>query len=261
MSLRVAAIQTPLHWEQPDANRAMLEEKIHSIQVPVDVIVLPEMFTTGFSMNTQIAEQWRTITLKWMQNMAAHTQALLLGSVMTKEGGRCYNRLVWMEPEGTPYFYDKRHLFRMAGEHEKYASGLERLVRPWRGWNICPLVCYDLRFPVWSRNRAQKHDLEYDFLIYVANWPAPRAGQWQALLRARAIENQAYCLGVNRVGLDGNGVNYAGNSGLYSHLGEALYEAEDREEIAVLELKKADLEAWRQKFPAWRDADAFALGQ
>ncbi|MBD0257717.1 MAG: nitrilase family protein, partial [Cytophagales bacterium] len=188
--LRVTLIQTALHWESPEANLAMLEEKLWLIGEPTDVVVLPEMFTTGFTMNAPaLAEPMNLTAFKWLKGQAARTGAVVTGSYIVKENGRYFNRLVWMQPDGVYYVYDKRHLFRMAHEHDTYAAGRERLVVEWKGWRICPMVCYDLRFPVWSRNDARA---PYDLLLYVANWPGIRRSAWKTLLRARAIENLAY---------------------------------------------------------------------
>jgi predicted amidohydrolase len=169
--LKVTLIQTELYWENPIANLAMLEEKIAQIEEETDLIVLPEMFSTAFSMNTTLAEPMNLTTFKWMKQQAAQTKAVILGSVMIREGEKVFNRMIWMQPDGQFQTYDKRHLFRMGNEHSHYEGGNKRLIATLKGWNICPLICYDLRFPVWSRNVAQ----EYDLLIYVANWPAARA--------------------------------------------------------------------------------------
>ena len=260
-NLKVTIIQPFLHWENPEANRAMLEEKISNIGV-TDVLVLPEMFTTGFSMNAStLAEPMNFHTTKWMQNMAAKTNALILGSVIIKEGNNFFNRLIWMQPDGVCNTYDKRHLFRMAEEEKVYTSGNSLLVGEWRGWRICPLVCYDLRFPVWSRNQFNKQtkELGYDLLVYVANWPAARSLHWQTLLKARAIENLSFVVGVNRVGADGKGILYDGHSAIISPKGETLLESVDKESIETLELNKQELTDWRAKFPAYLDADDFKI--
>jgi omega-amidase len=260
-NLKVTVIQTDLHWENPEANRAMLEEKISNVG-STDVIVLPEMFTTGFTMNVvALAEPMNFHTTKWMQNMATKTNALILGSVIIKEGKDFFNRMIWMEPNGTCKTYDKRHLFRMGDEHTFFSGGSSRLVAEWRGWKICPLVCYDLRFPVWSRNQFNKQtqSLDYDLLIYVANWPAIRSQHWQTLLKARAIENQSYVVGVNRVGADGKGILYDGHSAILNPKGETLMESIGEESIQTLEINKQELLDWRKKFPAYFDADDFRI--
>ena len=263
-NLRITTIQTNLHWENPTANLAMLEEKISSISEPTDVIVLPEMFTTGFSMNVQaLAEPMNFHTTKWMKQMAAKTGALLLGSLIVKEENTCFNRLIWMEPNGNFKTYDKRHLFRMADEDKIYSAGKNLLIAEWKGWKICPMVCYDLRFPVWSRNRFDKdsNSLRYDVLVYVGNWPAARTHHWQALLKARAIENLSYVVGVNRVGKDGKNVEYGGHSSITSPQGEEVYQAHAQEEIRTTELNAEEFKNWRAKFPAYLDGDDFELSR
>src|SRR5690606_24430266 len=199
--LRITIIQTSLHWQDASANRTMFSEKLAAAAPATDLIVLPEMFTTGSSMDAAgLAEDAEGPTLQWMKEEAVRYSAVLTGSVMVKEGDNYYNRLYWVRPDGTYEHYDKRHLFRMAKEHHSYTPGKEKLLVELKGWNICPLVCYDLRFPVWSRNTGS----QYDLLLYVANWPKPRANAWSTLLQARAIENLSYVVGVNRVGTDGN---------------------------------------------------------
>jgi omega-amidase len=261
-NLRITLLQADLYWEDPTANRAALEEKIWRLDHPGDVIVLPEMFTTGFTMRARpLAEPMQLHTFKWMRQMAAQTDALMLGSYIVQEQGSCYNRLVWMQPDGAFYTYDKRHLFRMAGEHEVYMPGNSRLVSEWKGWRICPMICYDLRFPVWSRNRYRQdlNRMEYDLLVFVANWPSARIEAWDVLLRARAIENLCYTAGVNRTGTDGNGIAHAGHSAVYSPRGECLSFAGEGEAVISTELSFEDLEQYRQKFSAWMDADSFSL--
>ena len=261
-NLTVTLIQSNLHWESPGANRAMFEEKIWKIGKPTDIIVLPEMFTTGFSMNAgPLAEVMNQSSHKWMKQMAHQTGALILGSIIAKENGHYFNRLLWVEPGGESKTYDKRHLFRMADEHQVYSSGKHRLTAQWKGWNICPLVCYDLRFPVWSRNvwSPLKKAMDYDALIYVASWPQVRVSSWDALLRARAIENLAYVVGVNRVGVDKLGVGYNGHSAVIDPRGASVFTAEESETIATVTLNSQSLEEYRLKFPAHLDADDFRL--
>jgi omega-amidase len=260
-NLKVTVIQTNLHWENPEANRAMLEEKISGIGA-TDVILLPEMFTTGFTMNAAaLAEPMNFHTTKWMKNMASKTGALILGSIIIKEGNSFFNRLIWMQPDGVHKTYDKRHLFRMGEEDKVYTSGNTLLIGEWKGWKICPLVCYDLRFPVWSRNRFNKktQSLDYDLLVYVANWPAIRSKHWQTLLKTRAIENQSFVVGANRVGADGKGILYDGHSVVISPKGETMIESIGEETIQTLELNKQELTDWRAKFPAYLDADDFKI--
>jgi predicted amidohydrolase len=212
--LKLTLIQSEIHWEDTEANLAMFEEKIWQIGGSTDVIVLPEMFTTGFTMAAaKLAEHMNMRTFKWMKQMADQTGALIMGSYIVTVHDRFYNRLLWMEPGGQFKTYDKRHLFRMANEHKTFAAGESLLIATWKGWRICPLICYDLRFPVWSRNRwdATQERPFYDVAVYVANWPTARVDAWDALLKARAIENLCYVVGVNRVGQDGNGIEYNGH--------------------------------------------------
>jgi omega-amidase len=254
-------IQTPLHWQEPESNRAMLEEKLWQMTGPVDVVILPEMFTTGFTMNPDpVAEVMHMATLKWMKQMAAQLGAVVTGSYIVKESNQYYNRLIWMEPAGAFAQYDKRHLFRMAGEHQHYGAGNQRLVVEWKGWQICPLICYDLRFPVWSRNVTPGMKAPaYDLLLFVANWPEPRVSAWDALLKARAIENLSYVAGVNRIGTDGNSVSYVGHSAVYGPKGEVLWEGRHEEVQGEVRLSGLELIQYREKFPAYLDADGFEL--
>lgn len=260
--LNVTLIQSELYWEEIGANLSSLEEKIWQINGPTDVIVLPEMFTTGFTMNAAtLAEHMNMRTFKWMRQVAEQTGALIVGSYIVVEDGKYFNRLLWMEPGGIFKTYDKRHLFRMAAEHNTYSQGNALLLAEWKGWRVCPLVCYDLRFPVWSRNRFDKdlNGLSYDLLIYVANWPSARVEAWDALLQARAIENLCYSVGVNRVGMDGNGIPYNGHSAVYSPKGETLFYQEDLETIKTVALNGEELRSYREKFPAYLDADDFSI--
>jgi omega-amidase len=260
--LKITLIQSDLHWEDIGANLAMFEEKIWQIGEPTDVIVLPEMFTTGFTMNAvDLGERMNLRTFKWMKQMAAQTGALVLGSFIANVHDRFYNRLLWMEPDGNFKTYDKRHLFRMADEHEVYASGESLLIGHWKGWRICPLICYDLRFPVWSRNRWNPvlKKLSYDVVIYVANWPKVRIHAWESLLKARALENLSYAVGVNRVGVDGLGVEYNGLSAIISPKGETLFSFDGIETIRTTTLSANSLQAYRDKFPAYLDADDFSI--
>ncbi len=261
-NLRITAIQTALHWEDPVANRAMLEEKIFNIGASTDVIILPEMFTTAFTMNAQaLAEAMNLQSTKWMKQMAGQTGALVLGSVIIKESGKYLNRMIWMEPGGKYLTYDKRHLFRMAKEHTVFAGGQGRLIDAWKGWRICPLVCYDLRFPAWSRNRYDKasRSLEYDLLVYAANWPQPRVSAWDTLLKARAIENLSFVAGVNRVGPDPHGVLYNGHSAVIDPRGDVLWFGAEAEAVHTVVLDADMLLEHRERFPAYLDADSFRL--
>jgi len=261
-NLKVTTLQTQLHWENVEANRAMLEEKIAKIDTKTDVIVLPEMFTTGFSMNARaLAEPMNFHTTRWMKNMASKTDALLLGSVIIQENKNFFNRLFWVEPSGNIKTYDKRHLFRMAEEEKVYTPGNKPLIAEWRGWKICPMVCYDLRFPVWGRNHFEKQSgaADYDVLIYVANWPAARSYHWQTLLKARSIENLCFTIGVNRTGEDLKKIKYEGRSLVVDPKGEVLYDAGEQDAIVTTELNASELKNWRSKFPAYLDADDFKI--
>ena len=254
-AVKVAVVQTELDWQAPEKNRQSLAQTIATLSQQ-DLIVLPEMFTTGFSMDsTAVAEPAGGESLDWLKQQAALSGAALCGSVAVKEQGQYYNRLYFVTPEGESFQYDKKHLFRMAGEHQAYQAGRERVIVPWRGLRYCLQICYDLRFPVFSRNRN-----DYDVLIYVANWPAPRRLAWRTLLAARAIENQAYVIGCNRIGSDGNGVDYSGDSLVLDYLGQPLADGADRVEVLVAELDGAALQQFKDKFPAYLDADDFTLG-
>ncbi|MFP4091415.1 MAG: amidohydrolase [Cyclobacteriaceae bacterium] len=259
--LKISLIQTGMYWHEIDANLAMLEEKIWQIGQPTDLILLPEMFTTGFTnAASTLAEPMNSKTFRWMKQQAMQTGAAVCGSFIAKEGRALYNRLLWMQPDGIYAFYDKKHLFRMSEEHATYTSGTERLIVEWKGWKICPLICYDLRFPVWSRNTTnEKGKLAYDLLLYVANWPASRSQVWDILLQARAIENLAYCIGINRIGEDGMGISYKGRSIVLNFKGEAMEDLREDEKISTVSLSLQALQEFRQKFPAHLDADAFDL--
>jgi omega-amidase len=255
-NLKISLVQTNLYWENPTANLAMLEEKIFGITDPTDLIILPEMFNSGFTMNAaKIAEPMNLTTTRWMKQIAAQTGAVVTGSFIVKEGENYYNRLLWVTPEGEVDNYDKRHLFRMAKENEVFSEGKERLIKTIKGWKICPLICYDLRFPVWSRNV----NLDYDLLIYVANWPQVRMYPWDSLLVARAIENQSYVVGVNRVGEDGNGYPHSGNSAVIDFAGKVLFREIDNEVIHHHTLDRPSLDQFRERFPAYLDADSFEI--
>lgn len=239
----------------------MLEERIFSLPEPTDLIILPEMFTTGFTMDARaVAEPMNLTTFRWLKQMAAQTGAVVTGSYVIQEGGNYFNRLIWMQPDGQFDTYDKRHLFRMAGEDGIYTAGTRRIIKEWKGWRICPLICYDLRFPAWSRNhQTESSDFVYDLLLYVANWPAPRRNAWNILLQGRAIENLSYVVGVNRVGTDGNGHPYTGDSAVIDFKGDVLFRHSDTEIVHQQTLALDDLRAFREKFPANLDADAFTM--
>lgn len=253
--LHVALVQTSLVWQDPTANRNFFAAKLEELKGPVDLIILPEMFTSGFTMNPgaiPIGEGQKT--LDWMQAQAKKHQAAILGSIVftTADNLHC-NRLFFVGSDGELEQYDKRHTFTLAGEDKEYQAGQERLIFNYKGFRICPMICYDLRFPVWSRNTEN-----YDILIYVANWPAPRIGAWDALLRARAIENMAYCLGVNRVGSDQNGHKYTGHSAAYDCLGNTMVFSKE-EEILQTVLNKEHLQLNRDKLQFLKDRDNFTL--
>lgn len=261
--LHVALVQADTVWHDPRANRLALEGAFDGIHGPCDLIVLPETFTSGFS-NEAVAwaETMEGKTVAWLREQSALRGAAVTGSVQIREGDRVVNRLLWVTPDGACATYDKRHLFRMAGEHERYAPGSGRLLVDYKGWRICPLVCYDLRFPVFARNRygrSRPADMDYDVLVFVANWPAERHHAWDVLLRARALENLSYVVGVNRVGTDGAGIRHAGGSLALDFLGEPLAEAGSGRTTVVATLSLSDLRRHRARFPAHLDADSFAL--
>ncbi|HJW16451.1 MAG TPA: amidohydrolase [Flavisolibacter sp.] len=260
-NLKVTLIQSTLHWEDKAANLSMLEEKIAAVKERTHVVILPEMFSTGFSMKPEeLAEDMNGNTIAWMKKTAKDNKVILTGSMIAEEGGNYYNRMVWMLPNGNYGTYDKRHLFAFAEEDRHYTSGTRRLVASVNGWKVHLLVCYDLRFPVWARQQFDESgDFEYDLLIYVANWPEKRNTAWKSLLQARAIENQCYVIGVNRVGKDGNDIYYSGDSMVIDPLGEILYQKPHEEDVATLTLDKEHLNAIRQRFPFWRDADKFDI--
>ena len=255
-NLKITIIQCELHWENAEANRMMFSEKIQSIEGKTDLIVLPEMFSTGFSMNAKnLAEPNNGETLQWMISEAEKHNCAITGSVIISEENKYYNRLFFVFPDGNFQKYDKKHTFTLAKENETYSNGNERLIVNYKGWKICPLVCYDLRFPVWARNTE-----EYDLLIYVANWPKVRALAWDTLLRARAIENMAYCVGVNRVGVDGNDHEYVGHSAVYDVLGQQLSAANfEKEFIGTITLSKEHIESNRKHLQFLNDRDTFTL--
>lgn len=261
-TLRTTLVQTDLYWQDIDANLAMMEEKIWQIDEDTDLIILPEMFNTGFSMNAEkLAEPMNFKTFKWMNQMAKQKNAAICGSYIIKESTNYYNRLYFIDPEGNFDFYDKRHLFRMGEEHLTYSEGKKRMIREFRGFKIMPLVCYDLRFPVWIKNQYDNDadELEYDVLVFVANWPAPRTNVWDTLLKARALENQCYSIGVNRTGKDGEGIEYSGNSVVYDYKGLSLNEITNDPSIQTIELNLEELKAFRKKFPVYLDWDKFGL--
>jgi predicted amidohydrolase len=259
-TLTCTLIQTKLFWQDAVANRKMFEEKINSIQQKTEIIILPEMFSTGFSMQPEkFAETMDGETVAWMKKIAALKKIILTGSLMMKEDEQYFNRLIWMLPNGEYGCYDKRHLFAYGDEHNHYSAGNKRLIASAKGWKINLQVCYDLRFPVWARQRFSDDSFEYDVLIYVANWPERRSLAWKTLLRARAIENQCYVIGVNRIGDDENNIYHAGDSMVIDPMGEILYQKKDEEDIFTIELNKQHLEDVRNQFPFWKDADRFTI--
>lgn len=255
MNLRVSLVQTDLVWEDPAANCAQLEERLADLAGKTDVVVLPEMFATGFSMSPTGAEIGRGPVLQWMQVQASRLGALMIGSLKVKQQNSFLNRLYAVHPDGSFVSYDKRHLFRMGAENEFYQAGDKQVIVSYKGWNLAVFICYDLRFPVWSRNVG----MAYDAAIYVANWPAPRANAWRTLLQARAIENSAYVVGVNRVGTDANNLSYAGDSLLVDFKGGLQLDLQAKDQILTSELSAVDLADFRAKFPAHLDADLFSL--
>jgi predicted amidohydrolase len=259
--LSFTLIQTQLHWEDKKANLQMLEDKINTIKEPTHVVVLPEMFSTGFSMKAELlAETMEGPTVQWMKKLSASKKIILTGSAIIKEGGKNFNRLVWMLPNGQFGYYDKRHLFAYGEEDQHYAAGAKRLIASVNGWKINLMVCYDLRFPVWARQQFDEEGkFEYDVLVYVANWPQRRILAWKSLLRARAIENQCFIIGVNRVGNDGNNIYHSGDSMVIDPLGEILYEKADEEDVFTIQLDRERLKEVREKFQFWRDADEFEI--
>ncbi len=257
-TLTITSIQSNLHWEDKSANLAMFSEKIYGIKEKTEIIILPEMFSTGFHIQPEtFAETMDGNTVAWMKKIAAEKKVILTGSIIIKEEEKYFNRLIWMLPNGEFGYYDKRHRFAFAGEDEKYTAGDKRLIASVKGWKINLLICYDLRFPVWARQNGKEP--EYDVLIYVANWPQARGLAWKSLLRARAIENQVYVVGVNRVGNDGNNNQYNGDSMIIDPLGEILYQKQNDEDIFTFPLQKERLEEVRTKFPFWKDADHFLI--
>ena len=255
--LKISIVQTDIAWENKQENLRMLREKLHALRGTTEIVVLPEMFSTGFTMKSrEFAEPVSGITVRILKELAADFQLALCGSFICSERSNYYNRAFFITPEGEEFYYDKRHLFRMGNEAEYFSAGNNKLIISYRWWNICLLVCYDLRFPVWSRNVNN----EYDLLIYMASWPQARRLAWDTLLCARALENMCYVCGVNRIGVDGNKLIYNGGSVVFSAKGEVLASVPDGEEgIETVSLSLISLQQLRDKFPVWKDADAFRL--
>jgi predicted amidohydrolase len=267
--LRITLIQSPIHWHDIQANLDMFRQKIADIGQETDVIILPEMFTTGFTMQPElVAEPLGGRTMQWMQHQAKATNAVVTGSFVQQSEGTneeksddpnksltYWNTLIWMQPDGQYELYQKRHLFRMAGEHDAYEKGTSRLVVSWRGWRICPMICYDLRFPIWARNT----NMDYDVLLYIASWPQARRHAWRTLIQARAIENLSYGVGVNRIGTDHNGYQYLGDSLVADFKGELMLDAQAQEMTQTVSFSRENLSDFRAKFPFYLDADPFTL--
>jgi predicted amidohydrolase len=254
--LKVAIVQSDIVWHNAEKNRTNFSKKINAISEDVDVIVLPEMFSTGFSMKPQnVAETMQGETVEWMQQIASKKNCAISGSIIITENKCFYNRFLFVHPSGKIQYYDKRHLFTLAGEHKIYTAGNEKIIIDYKGWKICPLVCYDLRFPVWARNIE-----DYDLLLYVANWPKPRISAWDALLRARAIENMCYLVGVNRVGADTNKLEYIGHSAAFDCLGESICKNEiENEFVEVVTLDKKLITKVRKGLNFLNDRDKFTI--
>lgn len=253
--MKVALIQSPLSWENPKANRNHFEEKINTITEKVDLIVLPEMFSSGFTMHPEaVFETMQGETIQWLQSLAKAKNSAITGSLVIKKKNNFYNRLVFVFPSGEIQFYDKRHLFTLAGEDKVYTSGIEKLIIEYEGWKICPLVCYDLRFPVFARNVE-----DYEVLIYVANWPKQRVNAWDILLKARSVENMCYTVGVNRIGYDNNNFEYNGHSQCIDFLGNYILEPQETDGVFIVELNKEKLIETRNQLGFLNDRDVFEL--
>jgi omega-amidase len=262
-NLTISIIQAETVWHNPQANREYYQTLFREQHANSDVIVLPETFTSGFS-NEAIAqaETMQGETVSWLREQAHALNTAITGSVQIRDGEHVFNRMLWAMPNGEIHFYDKRHLFRMAGEHERYAAGTDKIFIDYKGWRICPLVCYDLRFPVFSRNRfnnSRQNAYDYDLLIYVANWPSPRHFAWQTLLKARAIENLSYVVGVNRVGIDGNDLSYLGGSTVLDFMGQTILELGAEAQLQSATISYAELHAFRERCPFYVDADNFNI--
>ncbi len=259
--LTVSLIQANLHWEDVAANLAMFDQKINSIQEKTEVIILPEMFSTGFSMQSErLAQTMDGSAVQWMKQKAKEKNVIITGSLIIEEDGKYYNRLIWMLPNGTFGTYNKRHLFGFAGEHDHYTAGDKRLIAQVKGWKLNLSVCYDLRFPVWARNSILENgEPAYDVLINVANWPERRSTPWRALLQARAIENQCYVIGLNRVGNDGNDIYHSGDSSVIDPVGEIIYHKAHDEDVFTYTLSRSHLNELRARFPFLKDADRFII--
>lgn len=253
--LKISTFQAYLFWENIDKNLQNLALRLSSIREKTDLIILPEMFNTGFTMNTGLAEEINGRTTQWMQEQALRFDCVVTGSIAVKENDRYYNRLIWMRPDGTSEKYDKRHLFSPGREDQIYTPGKEKLIVELNGWKICPVICYDLRFPVWLRNKNE----EYDLLLIVANWPERRSLHWRTLIQARAIENQSFVIGVNRVGHDGNELYHSGDSMCIGPNGETIYYKPNDEDLYTFSISLDDLIKTRNSLPFLKDADDYEL--
>ncbi len=254
--LKVTLIQTFLFWENIESNLSLFDNKIDGIRDEMDLIVLPEMFTTGFSMNAKkLAQDMGGTSVKWLREKSRSKQTDITGSMIIRENGKYFNRLLWAKPDGTLSYYDKRHLFRMTGEEKVYSAGDKIITVELKGWRIRPFICYDLRFPCWTRN----FDKSYDVAVFIANWPEKRSCHWKTLLAARAIENQCYVIGVNRVGEDGNGYYHSGDSSVIDPAGNIIFRKQDEESVYTASLSYPVLQEYRKSFPVWMDADGCGL--
>ncbi|MFW5793392.1 MAG: amidohydrolase [Bacteroidota bacterium] len=261
-NIKTTIIQSSLFWEQHEENRKMFSDKIDQIKDDTDIIILPEMFSTGFTMNPKpIAEKAKGESFQWMQKKAKEKNAVIAGSIATTENDKFYNRFYWVEPSGNFYQYDKKHLFTFAGEDKQYTAGQERIIIEYKGWKFLPLICYDLRFPVWSKNKYSKESgFDYDCIIYIANWPQPRNKAWKSLLIARAIENQSYVIGVNRIGFDNNKNEYSGDSAVVDPKGNYLSQLTANAELSdTVILSKEELYNFRENFRLGPDWDKFSI--
>lgn len=255
-NLKITVFQGYLFWENVEKNLKNISLRLSGIREKTDLIILPEMFNTGFSMEAEaLGESMNGKTMQWMHKTAEQYDCVVTGSLIIKEDGKYYNRLIWMRPNGTHSHYDKRHLFALGKEHQTYTAGDKKLIVELKGWNICPMICYDLRFPVWLRNV----DAEYDLLLIVANWPERRALHWRALIPARAIENQAYVIGVNRIGHDGNEVYHSGDSTCIDPNGNVIYYKRDEEDLYTFPILADEVKKARRALPFLKDADHFTI--
>jgi omega-amidase len=259
--LKVVIIQSGIVWENPDANLEHFGKKLDIVKKPVDLIILPEMFNTAFSMNPSVcAEKPDGKTMQWLKEKAAEKKCAITASLLTNDNNKYYNRLIWVSPDGKYQQYDKKHLFRFAGEHEVFTAGKGKITPDINGWKFRPLVCYDLRFPVWSMNSFANEKFEYDCLIYIANWPEKRRDAWMSLLVARAIENQSYVIGVNRIGADGKGIEYSGDSMIIDPKGNIIIQAPaHKDAVETATLSCSELKTYRENFPVSLDWDKFKM--